>query len=65
MNHFTGVNPKERYDNDLLNELRTTNTLLAEILRHHVQMPETKVVKKVAKKVIKPAVTQRRRKGVI
>jgi hypothetical protein len=64
MNHFTGVNPKERYDNDLLNELRTMNKLLTELLGHHVQMPETKVIKKVAKKVIKP-VTQRRRKGVI
>jgi hypothetical protein len=65
VDHFTGVNPKERYDNDLLNELRTMNKLLTELLRHHVQMPENKVVKKVAKKVIKPAVTQRRRKGVV
>lgn len=40
MDHFKGNTPKERYDNDLLNEIRTMNKLLTELLGHSAQMPE-------------------------
>jgi hypothetical protein len=57
-----GVTPQERYNNELLNELRTMNKLLTELLGRNAQVPE----KKVAKSVIKPAVKPRgRRKGVV
>lgn len=31
MDHYKGISPKERYDNDLLNELRKNNQLLEQI----------------------------------
>lgn len=32
MNHFEGVNNQERYNNDLLNEIRKTNQLLERLI---------------------------------
>lgn len=31
MDHFQGITPKERYDNDLLNEIHRNNQLLEQI----------------------------------
>jgi hypothetical protein len=55
MDYFQGITPRERYDNEILNEIRTMNKLLTELLGHHAQMPE-----KAEMKVHKP---RGRRKG--
>lgn len=43
MDHYKGISPKERYDNDLLNELRKNNQLLeqiAQLLQPQVELKE-------------------------
>lgn len=42
MEHFDGVNNQERYNNDLLNEIRKTNQLLEKLISHKETKPESK-----------------------
>lgn len=57
MDHFAGITPRERYDNDLLNEMRQIRQLLE---RNAQAVEPTKRVKSITQ--IKPV--QRRRKKV-
>lgn len=48
MDHYQGITPKERYDNELLNEIRKTNELLENLTKmigHHAQMSDSHEVK--------------------
>lgn len=56
MDYFEGVSAKERYDNDVLNELRT----IRKLLERNAQAPEQKIEKQV-----KAPVQRRKRKGVV
>lgn len=54
MDHFTGTNARERYDNDLLNEMRQIRILLE---RNAQAVEPVKTVRQ-----IKPATRQTRKK---
>lgn len=55
MDHYKGISENERYNNDLLNEIRKTNQLLERLI-----LPiKTEVTKPTVKKTIK---TQTKRK---
>ena len=43
MDYFGGVTQEERWKNELLNEIRTMNKLLTQVLGRNAQMPEEKV----------------------
>lgn len=49
MEHFEGVNNQERYNNDLLNEIRKTNQLLERLISP-IQTDKKPTVNKVVKK---------------
>lgn len=48
MNHFQGINESERYNNDLLDEIRRSNLLLEQL----VQLLQPKVGNLPVKKVV-------------
>lgn len=48
MDHFGGITPQERFNNDLLNELRKINKKMETLIGHNAQMSEQKTVSKNA-----------------
>ncbi len=64
MNHFEGINNTERFNNDLIHEIRKTNQLLEQLIstiQPVKNVTEIKPIKPRAKPVKKP---QPRRKKV-
>jgi hypothetical protein len=41
VDHFQGVTAKERYDNELLSEIKRTNELLSQLIGHNGQMSDS------------------------
>lgn len=41
-NHFDGITPEQRWRNDILNEQRKTNELLAKLIGCNAQVTDTK-----------------------
>lgn len=44
MDYFGGVTQEERWKNELLNEIRTMNQLLTQVLGNNAQVPEEETV---------------------
>jgi ElaB/YqjD/DUF883 family membrane-anchored ribosome-binding protein len=62
MDHFPGITPRERYDNDLLNEMRKLNENIERLFDRNAQAVEQPVNKVVTQ--LQPAQRRGRKKVV-